>query len=109
MSIMEKAEELAKEIIDTAEYKELKSAETNMHNNEEAKSLLEDYQAKQKQLQMMQANGKNVNQQQQKKIQTIQNKLQKNPKIRKFMEAQQKFNKLMETINQTISEQLQNA
>jgi len=109
MSIMEKAKELGQEIVDSTEYKNLKSAEDNMQNDEEASSLLSDFQAKQKQLEMMQANGKNINQQQQQEIQAIQSKMQNNPEIKKFMEVQDNFNKLMKTVNQTISDQLQNS
>ncbi len=109
MSIMEKAKELGQEIVKSTEYKELKSAENDMHNDEEAESLLSDFQAKQKQIQMLQANGKNASQQLQQKIQSIQSRMQENPRIKNFMEAQKNFNEVMKTINQTISHELQNS
>ena len=109
MSIMEKAKELGQEIVESTEYKKLKSAENDMHNDKEAESLLSDFQAKQKQAQMMQTNGKVINQQLQQKIQSIQSKMQENPKIKSFMKAQENFNEVMKTINQTISHQLQNS
>ena|SRR6056297_2289666 len=109
MSIMEKAKELGQEIVESTEYKKLKSAENDMHNDKEAESLLSDFQAKQKQVQMMQTNGKIVSQQLQQKIQSIQSKMQENPKIKSFMKAQENFNEVMKTINQTISHQLQNS
>lgn len=103
MTIMEKAESLGKAIVDSKEYESLKNAETEMYQDEEAKSLLEEFSAHQKRLQMAQANGKPVSDKQQNEIKAIQTKMQGNSKVKKFMEAQQQFNQVMQTVNQTIS------
>ncbi|MFW5998270.1 MAG: YlbF family regulator [Halanaerobiaceae bacterium] len=106
MSVKEKAEELAEEIIETEEYQELKKAEENMHDDEEAENLLNEYQSTQQRLQMAQSNGQNISSQQQKKFQNLQTKMQSNSEIKNFMEKQQEFNKVMQEVNQTISSYL---
>ncbi|MFW6265098.1 MAG: YlbF family regulator [Bacillota bacterium] len=103
MSIMEKAKSLGEAIVESSEFEELKTAETNMYEDEEAKALLDEFSAKQKRLQMAQSNGKPVTQDDQKDLQAMQVKMQANEKVKEFMEAQQKFNQVMETVNQTIS------
>jgi cell fate (sporulation/competence/biofilm development) regulator YlbF (YheA/YmcA/DUF963 family) len=103
MSIMEKARSLGEAILESTEYRELKEAEEAMYNNEEAKTLLNELNAKQRQIQMAQANGKPINQKQQKEIQNIQARMQTNDKVKDFMEAQKNFNQVMQTVNQTIT------
>lgn len=103
MSIMEKARSLGEAILESTEYRELKEAEEAMYNNEEAKTLLNELNAKQRQIQMAQTNGKPINQKQQKEIQNIQARMQTNDKVKDFMEAQKNFNQVMQTVNQTIT------
>ncbi|MEJ6951563.1 YlbF family regulator [Natronospora cellulosivora (SeqCode)] len=103
MSIMEKAKSLGEAIVESSEYEELKTAETNMYEDEEAKTLLDEFSAKQKRLQMAQSNGKAITPEDQKDLQSMQAKMQANEKVNAFMEAQQKFNQIMQTVNQTIS------
>jgi len=100
---MEKARSLGEAILESTEYRELKEAEEAMYNNEEAKTLLNELNAKQRQIQMAQANGKPINQKQQKEIQNIQARMQTNDKVKDFMEAQKNFNQVMQTVNQTIT------
>ncbi|ACL70276.1 YlbF family regulator [Halothermothrix orenii] len=103
MSIIKKAEELGKEIVDSAEYKELKSTEEAMQNDKEAQSLLNEFRSKQQRLQMAQANGKNITEDQKKELMALQARMQENEKIKNFMTAQQKFNQVMQTVNQAIT------
>jgi len=103
MSIMEKARSLGEAILESTEYRALKEAEAAIYNNEEAKILLNELNAKQRQIEIAQANGKQLNQKQQKEIQNLQTKMQNNKIVKSFMDAQQNFNKVMQTVNQTIS------
>lgn len=107
MSIMKKAEALGKALVESEEFSEMKNAEMKIEENEEAKSLLDDFEAEQKKLQMMQQNGQQITPDQQKNLQSIQTKMQSNEQIKEYMEAQQKFNKVMNSVNQTITTQLQ--
>jgi cell fate (sporulation/competence/biofilm development) regulator YlbF (YheA/YmcA/DUF963 family) len=107
MSIMEKAESLGEEIVESSEYNKLKDAEEAMQADDDAKALLDQFQAKQKQLQMAQMNGQQATQEQQQELQSIQAKMQENDKVKAFMETQEEFNKIMETVNQVITNALQ--
>lgn len=107
MSITKKAQSLAEEIVNTSEYEELKSAEEAVQNDEDANSLMEDFQSTQKRLHMAHSNGKQITPKQQKQFQSLQAKMQANEKIKTFMEKQQQFNKVMQTVNQVISSHLE--
>lgn len=107
MSIQEKAQELADEILETQEYRELKIAEQAIQNDEEANNLMENFQSTQQRLQMAQSNGQQVSAKQQKQMQSLQAKMQNNEVIKNYMEKQQQFNQVMKTVNQVISSNLQ--
>lgn len=109
MTIAEKAKELGEMIVDSSEYDELKEAEQAMEGNDEAKEILEEFQAQQKKMQMAQQNGKQITQDMQKEMQGLQAKMEQNEKIKEFMEAQQKFNKVMQTVNQVIQNTMKEA
>ncbi len=103
MAIEEKAEELADEIVESAEFKEMKLAEQKVRNDEEASDLIQEFESAQKRVQMAQRNGKSLDQQQQKKIQNLQAKMQTNQTIKDFIQAQQDFNEVMQEVNEIIS------
>ncbi|MGM0437905.1 MAG: YlbF family regulator [Bacillota bacterium] len=107
MSIMEKAEDLGKALVESSEFTEMKAAEQKIEENEDAKALLDEFEAEQKKLQMMQQNGQQITPEQQKNLQSVQAKMQKNEQIKEYMDAQQKFNKVMNSVNQVITSQLQ--
>jgi len=107
MSIMQKAEDLGKALVESSEFTEMKDAESKIQENEDAKALLDEFEAEQKKLQMMQQNGQQITPDQQKNLQAVQAKMQSNEVISNYLEAQQKFNKVMNSVNQVISSQLQ--
>ena|SRR6056297_1013239 len=103
MSVIEKAKELGQELIDSEEYKELKKKESALYDDEEATSLLEDYENINKQMQMKRANGQEVSEDQQKKMQSLQMKMEQNPSIKSYIESQKKFNEVMNSVNKIIN------
>ena len=103
MSVIEKAKELGQELIDSAEFEELKKKESALYDNEDATSLLEEYEQLNKQLQMARANGQEINESQQKKLQSLQMKMEQNPAIKSYIESQQKFNEVMNSVNKIIN------
>ncbi len=103
MSVIEKAKELGQELIDSAEYKELKEKESALYDDEDATSLLEDFEQLNKQLQMARANGQEVSESQQKKLQSLQMKMEQNPSIKSYIESQKKFNEVMNSVNKIIN------
>jgi cell fate (sporulation/competence/biofilm development) regulator YlbF (YheA/YmcA/DUF963 family) len=103
MSVIEKAKELGQELIEAEEYKELKKKESALYDDEEATSLLEEYENTNKQLQMARANGQEVSEKQQKELQSIQMKMEQNPTIKSYIESQKKFNEVMNSVNKIIN------
>lgn len=103
MSILEKAQSLGEEIVQSSEYEKLKNAEQAMYDDNQASELLNEFSAKQRRLQMAQTNGKQINEKEQNELQSLYTKMQNNKKIKDYQEAQQIFNKVMESVNQIIS------
>ncbi len=103
MSVIEKAKELGQELVEAEEYKELKKKESALYDDEEATSLLEEYENTNKQLQMARANGQEVSEKQQKELQSIQMKMEQNPAIKSYIESQKKFNEVMNSVNKIIN------
>ncbi|MDZ7672334.1 MAG: YlbF family regulator [Halanaerobiales bacterium] len=103
MSVIEKAKELGQELIDSAEFEELKKKESALYDNEDATALLEQYEQLNKQLQMARANGQEINESQQKKLQSLQMKMEQNPAIKSYIESQKEFNEVMNSVNKIIN------
>jgi cell fate (sporulation/competence/biofilm development) regulator YlbF (YheA/YmcA/DUF963 family) len=103
MSVIEKAKDLGQVLIDSAEFEELKKKESALYDNEDATSLLEEYEQLNKQLQMARANGQEINESQQKKLQSLQMKMEQNPAIKSYIESQKEFNEVMNSVNEIIN------
>ncbi|WP_408956058.1 YlbF family regulator [Natroniella sp. ANB-PHB2] len=107
MSIMEKAQELGDVIVESQEFSDLKAAEEAMGADKAAQEIIQEFQAKQRKAQMAQRNGKPVSDELKKELQGIQAKMQQNEHVKGYMEAQEKFGKVMQTVNQVISAAIQ--
>ena len=106
-TVMEYAEELADAIVDSQEFQELKEKEEVMVEDQDAKSMLDNLNAKYQQVQMMQQNGKEIGDEQKQELQMMEQKMKQNDKISEFYEAQNHFNQLMNSVNQVITDKLQ--
>ncbi len=107
-TIMSQAKELADSIVSSTEFEEMKEKEAAMVANEEAKSMLDELNAKYKQLQMLQQNGQQVTEEQKQELNAMEQKMRQNDLINDFFEKQQKFNQLMQSVNQVITSEIQN-
>ena len=107
MSVMEKAQELADEILDTDEYETLQAVQEKVNGDEDAQQILQQIQNKQRQAQMAQQNGQPVSDDIRQDLQSLQAKMQENDTLKELQEAEENFNKVMETVNQVISGALQ--
>lgn len=103
MSIMNKAKDLGDALVESSEYKELLVAQDTMQANEEAQGILQEFQQKQQMVQMMTMNGQEATDEVRKELEALQTKMQENEDIKSFMKAQNKFNQVMQTVNQVIS------
>ncbi len=106
-TVMNHAEELADAIVESSEFQELKEKEAVMVEDEEAKSMLDDLNAKYQQAQMMQQNGQQLSDEQKQELSMMEQKMKQNDKIAEFYEAQNHFNQLMNSVNQVITNKLQ--
>ena len=104
---MEYAEDLAEAIVESQEFQELKEKEETMVEDEDAKTMLDELNAKYQQAQMMQKNGQQMSDEQKQELQVMEQKMKKNDKISEFYEAQNHFNQLMNSVNQVITQKLQ--
>jgi len=106
-TVMEYAEDLAEAIVESQEFQELKEKEETMVEDEDAKTMLDELNAKYQQAQMMQKNGQQMSDEQKQELQVMEQKMKKNDKISEFYEAQNHFNQLMNSVNQVITQKLQ--
>ena len=106
-TVINYAEELADAIVESSEFQELKEKEEIMVEDEDAKSMLDDLNAKYQQVQMMQQNGQEISDEKKQELSVMEQKMKQNDKIAEFYEAQNHFNQLMNSVNQVITDKLQ--
>lgn len=106
MSINEKANELAEVIKQTKEYEELINAKSRLKLDPTAQDLVNQFQEKQEKLQTAQQTGQEVDQETMQTLQTLQGQMQENETIKNLMDAQQKFDEVMQQVNETVTQAL---
>ena len=107
MSLEKKAQELADAISESTEFEELKEAEGKIETSEEAQNIIQKFQSKQKQVQMMQQTGQEINEDLKTEMQSLQAEMQENEIISDLMDKQEEFNKIMEEVNNVLSTAIQ--
>ena len=104
--IFEKARELGEAIMESEEFKELKKAETEQENDEEALRLLKEYNDVRKKLADEVRNG-SVSEEQMSKIreelEEAYSKITTNDHITAYINAQRKFQSVIDQMNSIIS------
>lgn len=103
MSVLDKARELAAEILDSSELVEMKNAEQAMLNDEEALKLIEEFKNKQKAYQLVKSQGKELTESQQQEVDDLESRMLDNPLILDYFRAQQNFENMLEEINNIIA------
>ncbi len=106
MSIINRAEKLGEAIVETSEYDKLKTTEEAMYNNPDAKEILTKFQNKQNEMHKLHHQGGEITAEMQEEVQDLQQQLEENEIVKKYLDAQQEFNQLMEKVNQTLSEKI---
>ncbi len=107
MSVKDKAAELAGAIKETEEFQNLQSAENRISLDPKAQDLVEEMQEKQNQLQQAQAQGQQPSSDVIQDLQQLQNQMKLNTTLQNLFKAQESFNELMQSVNQVITENLQ--
>lgn len=96
--ISEKAQELGQLLINSEEYSKMEKAEETLENDEKAVEMLKNFEEKQQEF----ANDRS-NKELRTELQSLQKEMLKNEKINNYFQTQKQFGKLMDTINQEIS------
>lgn len=102
-SIVERAKSFAKVLASSQEFQKFYSAEEKLNRDQEAQSLLEQFKRKQQEFQESRMSGKGVRGGAVAEIQSLQDKLQANPTIMAWAQAQQDAISLIQEANQMIS------
>ncbi len=109
MSLFEKAKEIGQEIKESPEFKELQRTSQNIQENADAQQIIQDVQTIQKQLQFSQNAGVQPDQEQLQELDNLKVKIDSNIIIRAYMKAEEDYTRLMQEVNQAISEEINNS
>ncbi len=101
--IMEKAGELAEAIAESCELSTVKEAEMAMHNDPEAVNIISKFQEKQKVIYNSQMCGQELSDEDKKEIAEIEEMMKGNTAIRTYIDASEKFEHLMRSVNMVIT------
>jgi len=104
MSVLEKAYELGQEILASEELYDMKHAEQSMMQDLEAQSIIQEFDTKQKKYLEMQRQGQQLTDAQKQEVADLEKRMLENPLIYSYFQAQQKFEKVLEEINNIISQ-----
>jgi|SRR5450830_755004 len=102
MSIIEKAQELGKELFESKELSTMREAEKMMMENDEARNSIAQFDEKQSAYQVIQAQGMQLTEGQTKELEDLEMKMLNNPYVYNFFKAQQEFQNILESINNII-------
>lgn len=106
MSILEKAKELADEIATSPELRKVKEAELRLMLDMEARELIEEFQNIQVEAINNGVNYEDLPEEQKNKLEALENKMNENEVIREYMNINQEFNQILESVNVMISSAL---
>lgn len=101
--ILEKASELAEAIAECNELAVIRDAEIKMNNDPNAVAILEEFQNKQQHLYSIQMSGGDISESEKNEYEKIEAKMQQNENIKAYIDASEKFEKLMNSVNMIIS------
>ncbi|MDD3024215.1 MAG: YlbF family regulator [Syntrophomonadaceae bacterium] len=104
MSVLDKARELGAEISISKELISLKEAEEMMLKDQGAEEVLKEFNEKQQSLQVIQSQGMPLTEGQKRELEELELKMLNNPYVYNFFTAQQEFYKVLEAVNNIISE-----
>ncbi len=108
MSIFEKARELGQEIKETQEFKEIQRTGQNIKDNAEAQQLIQDIQSIQQQLEFAENSGIHPDQELLEQLEDIRLIMENNILIMDYMKAQEDYSRMMQEVNNTVSEEINN-
>ncbi len=104
MVLLEKAKDLGRELRSTEAFQELERTNGQFKEDEAAQQLVQEVQEAQQALQFSQQSGVQPSEEQVNAFNQKKENLNTNITVRSLMKAQETFNKMMEEVNEAISE-----
>lgn len=104
MSILQKARELGEEIASSVELGEMRDAEVAMMSNAEASQLVKEFNDTQRKFMELKSKGVDLTREQVDEVEDMERRVLDNPLIVDFFRKQQSFEKIIEEINDIISQ-----
>lgn len=104
MYVYDEANNLAKAIQESEEYKEYKKAKDELEAVPEMKAKVNEFEKIRYEVQVMSFQGKNEDQEKMKKLQEMYDILMKEPKIKEYFDVEVRFNIMLADVNKIISE-----
>lgn len=102
MYVYDKANELAKALAESQEYRIYKAAKERVDQNSSSKSMLNDFKKKQFELQAMQLSGQKPDESKLNQLQSLYQVVAMNPEIAEFLSAEYTFNKMFSDVYNII-------
>ena len=109
MSINIKANELARGIIESDEFKEFKQSKLSIERNRSYQSSIKAFREKQMELYASLGNSKGSDSVKVEALKEYHNNLIKNAYIKRYLDAEKKFNDLVSDLFKTINNKIQNS
>lgn len=103
VNIFDTANELAHQMVETDEYKELKAAVEALKADEIAVKLFREFQSSQAAAQQKAAQGTELSEDEMNKIQEMAKQVSAQPSIVKLMEKEQRMNQMIQQIDQNVT------
>lgn len=104
--VLEKAKELGDQIAASEELDAMKKAQLAVMQNHEAKAIIDEFQKEQEGLFRIQQSGQELNDDQKELIRKLEQRMSENPIIEEYIVTQQKFEELLDEINNIIAESI---
>ncbi len=102
MYVYDKANELARALAESEEYKSYKAAKEKVDKNSSSKDMLKDFKKRQFELQAMQLSGQKPDESKLNQIQSLYKVIIMNPDIAEYLQAEFKFNQMFSDIYNII-------
>ncbi|MDO5556605.1 MAG: YlbF family regulator [Clostridia bacterium] len=104
MYVYDEANNLAKAIQDSKEYKEYKKAREQLLDMPEMKTKIDDFEKIRYEVQVMSFQGEKQDEEKMKKLQEMYDILMKEPQIKEYFDVEVRFNIMLADVNKIISE-----
>lgn len=104
MYVYDEANNLAKAIQESKEYKEYKRVKEELQNIPEMKTKIDEFEKIRYDVQVMSFQGEKQDEEKMKKLQEMYDILMKEPKIKEYFDIEVRFNIMLADVNKIISE-----